>query len=63
MHFASTDGRPVGMIDTGRRCTLHVQENEYAGAASAPPVLFVEEAERFVEDLREFSLDEVGGSR
>ncbi|CAM9224517.1 unnamed protein product, partial [Laminaria digitata] len=37
-------------------------ENEYAGAASAPPVLFVEEAERFVEDLREFSLDEIGGS-
>ncbi|CBJ28395.1 conserved unknown protein [Ectocarpus siliculosus] len=37
-------------------------ENEYAGAANAAPVLYVEEAEHFVESLREFSIEEIGNS-
>eukprot|EP00903_Cladosiphon_okamuranus_P017461 g16083.t1 len=37
-------------------------ENEYAGAASAAPILFVEEAEHYVEGLREFSMEEIGSS-
>lgn len=40
-----------------------IQENEYAGAASAAPILYVEEAEHYVESLREFSIEEVGSSR
>lgn len=40
-----------------------VQENEYAGAASAAPILYVEEAEHFVESLREFSIEEIGNGR
>lgn len=40
-----------------------IQENEYAGAANAAPVLYVEEAELFVESLREFSIEEIGNSR
>lgn len=39
------------------------QENEYAGAADAAPVVLVEEAERYVEGLREFPLEEIGGGR
>lgn len=53
----------------GRPC-LHlvrsngaVQENEYAGAADAAPILLVDEAERYVEDLREFSLEEIASGR
>eukprot|EP00752_Nemacystus_decipiens_P013472 g11931.t1 len=37
-------------------------ENEYAGAANAAPILYVEEAEHFVEGLREFSVEEIGSS-
>ncbi|CAM9177148.1 unnamed protein product, partial [Hapterophycus canaliculatus] len=37
-------------------------ENKYAGAANAAPVLYVEEAEHYVEGLREFSLEEIGSN-
>lgn len=40
-----------------------MQENEYAGAANAAPVLSVDEAERYVEDLRQFRLQDIGSSR
>lgn len=40
-----------------------MQENEYAMAADAAPVLLVEEAEHYVESLQEFSLQDIGSSR
>lgn len=40
-----------------------IQENEYAGAANAAPILYVEEAEHYAEGLREFSIEEIGSSR
>ncbi|CAM9623799.1 unnamed protein product [Choristocarpus tenellus] len=38
-------------------------ENEYTSAAHVAPVLSVDEAERFVEGLRKFPLEEIGSSR
>ncbi len=49
--------------ESSRLITPWKQENEYAGAANAAPVLYVEEAEHYVEGLREFSIEEIGSSR